>query len=972
MSLSAGSQLGAYEILGPIGAGGMGEVYKARDTRLRRIVAIKISAERFSGRFKREARAISALNDPHICSLYDIGEQDGLEYLVMEHVEGETLACILKGPRIPVDQALRYAIQIASALRAAHARGIIHRDLKPANIIISEAGVKVLDFGLAKLLSDPAATEDMAEKSTEIMQTRAGQILGTVAYMSPEQAEGRAVDAGSDLFSMGVMLYEMLCGHRPFRGDTPISTLAAILRETPAPPRRIRREIPPELDRIVLRCLEKQPKQRYCSAEELLQELEGCCTIPPARRRRWLTIAAALAAIVIIAGVGIRWYIHGRRTAWAKREALPGVVRLMSRSRPLAALQLLRTAESYLPESSELIWIKDQLVPAAPYSIETTPAGADIYVREYADGDNLDLSRWEFLGRSPLRTNRLAIGYYRLEAIKKGFEPVERALAVFPSGGTLQIRMHTPAETPAGMVWVSQPSRALAGLIIGALPTVDLPDFWMDKYEVTNRQFKEFLDSGGYQKQKYWKQPFVRSDQALSWEQGMAEFRDATGKPGPATWQLGAYPEGKADFPVGGVSWYEAAAYAEFVGKSLPTVYHWWYAAGQWSIYSEILQLSNFSTESASRVGIHRGLAPFGSYDMAGNIKEWCWNPAADRRYILGGAWNEPSYQFMLLDARRPFDRAETFGFRCAKYLTPPSQALSGPVPTGVSRDRRSDKPADDRAFRIYRSLHSYDKADLKSVVESVDESSPYWRKQKITFQAGYGNERVVAHLYLPRNAAPPFQPVAFYGGADIFTEPTVGLIDAEGFSHLVRAGRAVIVPAYKGTLERGPGAYYHLFGQPNRWRDMNLQQSKDLGRTIDYLETRPDIDVRKLAFVGRSLGAALAPHLIAVEPRIQVAVLLSGGSFEKVPAEVDSWNFAPRVKIPVLMVNGRDDFRFPLESSQLPLFRLLGTLEKDKRHVLCDGGHVAIYSHPELVKEILDWLDRYLGSVRTAGSGPL
>lgn len=527
------------------------------------------------------------------------------------------------------------------------------------------------------------------------------------------------------------------------------------------------------------------------------------------------------------------------------------------------------------------------------------------------------------------------------------------------------MELHTAADTPPGMVWVAEAPPG-SGFVLGALPAVALPAFWMDRYEVTNRQFKEFVAGGGYQKRRFWKQPFVKDGQTLAWEEAMAQFKDATGKPGPATWQLGTYPEGKDDFPVGGVSWYEAAAFAEFAGKSLPTVYHWWHAAGQWVVFSEMLRFSNFSGQGPAKVGALGGLAPFGNYDMAGNAKEWCSNPAGDRRYTLGGGWNEPTYQFMLLDARRPFDRADALGFRCVKYLTPVARSLDGPVPAGVTRDRRNDKPADDAAFSIYQGLHSYDKTDLRAKVESVDQSSPYWRREKATFQAAYGNERMLAHLYVPKNAAPPYQVVVYFGGAGFLTEPTIGQTAFEFFSFVVRSGRAVVVPAYKGTLERGPGAYYHLLGEPNRWREMNLQQSKDLGRTIDYLESRPDMDTSKLAFLGESLGAALAPHFVAMEPRFKTAILTSGGSFEKVPAEVDSWNFAPRVKIPVLMVNGRDDFRFPLESSQLPLFRALGTPEKDKKHVLYDGGHASILVHPEIMKEILEWLDRYLGQPKT------
>ena len=349
---------------------------------------------------------------------------------------------------------------------------------------------------------------------------------------------------------------------------------------------------------------------------------------------------------------------------------------------------------------------------------------------------------------------------------------------------------------------------------------------------------------------------------------------------------------------------------------------------------------------------------------MAGNVREWCWTPVRKFRYILGGGWNDPNYQLSFPNALNPFTRGASNGFRCVAYLSPLDGALAGEV-AFVPRDRRGDKPANDEAYRIYRNLYSYDKADLKAAVESADDTSPYWRREKVSFQAAYAGERVVAHLFLPRNAVPPYQVVAYFPGSTALVARTVG---ASGVvpvyaERIVRSGRALILPAYKGMLERGPGAYYQWLGQPNRWRDMNLQWSKDLGRSIDYLESREDIDTRKLAFLGGSLGGAIGPLLIAAEPRFKVAVLVSGGSFERVPPEVDPWNFAPRVKIPVLMQNGRDDFLFSVEASQLPLFRLLGTPEKDKKHMLYDGAH-NISGRLDLARDILDWLDHYLGPV--------
>jgi len=254
MSLSAGTRLGPYEILAPIGAGGMGEVYKARDTRLDRVVAIKMVNPRFIERFEREARAIAALNHPNICALHDIGA----DYLVMEYIEGSPL----KGP-LPPEKALPVALQIAAALEAAHAKGITHRDLKPANILVSSTGIKLLDFGLAKLSRDSDGAD------TDATQTIAGTVLGTAAYMSPEQAAGKPADARSDIFSFGAVLYELLSGRRAFQGETQITTMAAILHKDPEP-----LQAPPNFAGIVTRCLRKSPGERFQSAAEVKAALE--------------------------------------------------------------------------------------------------------------------------------------------------------------------------------------------------------------------------------------------------------------------------------------------------------------------------------------------------------------------------------------------------------------------------------------------------------------------------------------------------------------------------------------------------------------------------------------------------------------------------------------------------------------------------------------------------------------------------
>jgi len=236
-----------------------------------------------------------------------------------------------------------------------------------------------------------------------------------------------------------------------------------------------------------------------------------------------------------------------------------------------------------------------------------------------------------------------------------------------------------------------------------------------------------------------------------------------SGRPGPATWKAGTYPDGEADFPVGGVSWYEAAAYAAFAGKSLPTFYHW-YRAADLRRFADILPLSNFDDHGPAPVGRYRGLGPFGTYDMAGNVKEWCWNAVPDgRRFLLGGGWDEGMYMFADTDARRPFERAPEYGFRLAKYIQPVPEAVTAPIP--IEEPRRhplTKRPVSDEVFAVYRRQREYDATPLRAVIESTEETAA-WVRVAVEFDAAYGGERMRAYLFLPKTGSPPYQTVVFF-----------------------------------------------------------------------------------------------------------------------------------------------------------------------------------------------------------------
>ena len=271
MSLSSGTRLGHYEIVTRLGAGGMGDVYKARDTRLDRPVAIKVlrdvpGKEELAQRFEREGRIIAALNHPHICTLYDVGRQGELDYLVMEFVDGETLTHKLEHGALPLADVLRYSIEIADALDKAHRQGITHRDLKPGNIMLTKSGTKLLDFGLAKLKPNAQPSGALSTLPTNVAVTADGTILGTLQYMAPEQLEGQEVDARADIFAFGAVLYEMATGRKTFEGKSQASLIAAILDRDPPPLSSLQPATPAHLDHVVQRCLAKAPDDRWQAA----------------------------------------------------------------------------------------------------------------------------------------------------------------------------------------------------------------------------------------------------------------------------------------------------------------------------------------------------------------------------------------------------------------------------------------------------------------------------------------------------------------------------------------------------------------------------------------------------------------------------------------------------------------------------------------------------------------------------------
>jgi eukaryotic-like serine/threonine-protein kinase len=960
--LSAGTKLGRYSIVEPLGAGGMGVVYRARDEKLERVVAIKLlTAGMFTGdearrRFHKEARALAKLSHAHIAAVYDVGEQDGVDYIVMECVPGESLAAKIKAGPLTVKEATLTILQIAEALEEAHEQGVIHRDLKPANVMVTPKGqAKVLDFGLAKLL---AVARDPTMSVTE---TRG--LMGTPLYMSPEQAQEQNLDERTDLWNLGVIYYEMLSGRAPFRADSSIAVLRAITDEAPVPLRQLRPDVPPRCEQIVAHALEKNPDRRYQSATEVIRDVSELLSglsatsidrAKPAKPAKRLFIVAAAVSLLLAIIAGLCLYYRSSRKEWAREEAIPQAKSLLARSKPLAAFALLGKAEEYLPSDPQLKLIAAENSIVA--SITSSPSGAEVLIQDYLAPD----SPWKTLGTTPLPNLRIPKGYFRWKISQPGGGEITVAP---PTEIKMNFSLGASQKSPSRMVRADGGDAGWFLDFVGFYGGYMLPAFYVDRYEVTNQEYQKFVDSGGYEKQQYWSEKFTQGGHELSWTDAMAEFRDTTGRAGPSTWVAGHYPQGQADFPVAGVSWFEASAYAAFSGKSLPVLAQWLQADPP-AVAPSAVQASNITSNALAPVGKYQGLGPYGTYDMTGNVREWVANAAGgDSRFILGGSWKSQSYLSTTPEALSPFDRSETNGFRCVRNIEAlPVEALDPVKP--MVRDFANFKPVSDEVFNAYKILYAYPHSPLNAQSEGVVEETADWREEKVTFDAAYSGQRMSAYLFLPKHVRPPYQTVLFFPSARVRAlRDSRKLGDLKFFDYVIQSGRAVMYPVYLDTYERKVNFY---LPQGIISSELNIDHYKDAARSLDYLATRSDIDSNKLAYLGVSMGSAKGVIISTLlQDQLRTSIFLDGGYFLFPPTPGnDQADFAPRLKIPVLMVNGRYDYSFSLDRAQNPLFAMLGTPAGEKRHLVLDTPHDVTEQRPQLVKAVLDWLDHYLGRV--------
>ena len=435
-----------------------------------------------------------------------------------------------------------------------------------------------------------------------------------------------------------------------------------------------------------------------------------------------------------------------------------------------------------------------------------------------------------------------------------------------------------------------------------------------------------------------------------------------------------------ANYPVSGVSWYEAAAYAEYVGKSLPTGAHWGVARGEYSPLVQFPQLggfamfapfSNFDRKGTIEVGSLPGAAAYGTYDLAGNVREWCSNDTLMGKLVRGGSFNDNPYRFAELSQAPPMFRSPEYGFRTVVYLgeqNAPEGAFAD-VPIKPATDLYDHEVVSDEVFEVFLRQYDFDDLALNAREESVDDSSEFWTLERVSVDAPYGNERMIINMFLPKNSKPPFQTVIYFpGSASLFQETSNNIDQYYEFpvflSFLVKTGRAVAYPVYKGTFERRDDRLLaiHMGTNSHQYTEYLTQLVKDFRRTVDYLETRPDIDEERLAYYGMSWGGIMGGIIPAIETRPKAAIILAGGIYEAGLPEANPINYVSRISMPYLMLVGQYDSILDHEASARPLFELLGTLEEHKSLKVYETDHIPPKS--EYISEILAWLDLYLGPV--------
>jgi formylglycine-generating enzyme required for sulfatase activity/dienelactone hydrolase len=654
------------------------------------------------------------------------------------------------------------------------------------------------------------------------------------------------------------------------------------------------------------------------------------------------------------------------------------------------ALPLIGAAQAKTEPELAALWRQLNL-PMRPLISE---AGATVYFKPYEDVDG----EWIKAGVTPItKAADAPRGVLRLKVEKPGFvtghftihnpspsvenDPPDPEIAGI-SFAKVPLPLAAEGMIADDMVVVPHTNipvyvTGLGGTLNrgGASAQYDIPAFAIAKREVTNQEFKAFVDAGGYDNPTYWEGlKFEDNGRALTWEEARRRFVDKTNRPGPAGWQLSTYPVDQADMPVGGISWYEAVAYARFRGLALPTVHHWARAAfapheGWFNTAPAISIASRFSAAGPLPADSEVGLGPWGTVHMAGNVREWVWNFAGARALSQGGAWNDYASLYQTIYTVSPMQRAPENGMRLMQPLASADMSAELLKPVTLAESAGPTRvPVSDEAFQAMRFQFTSAHAKPKETQVQQVQETPLWIAEEVILRFA-NQETTTLYIVRPKSHRNPLQPVIYGPPGDCCSfgkRPNRNALEQmrPPADTIVQSGRALVIPIWAASYERAFPPQGNPDGIADAQRRAALAWYQDVSLVLDYLETRPDIDVYRAGYMGFSYGTVVGSVVLATEGRLKTGVLISGGLVPEIHPMADAINYAQRIKIPVLMVNGRYDNLFPYETAQKPMFDLLGAPADQKSHLVYDVGHFAFPSN-SIAMEISNWFDKYLGPVR-------
>jgi eukaryotic-like serine/threonine-protein kinase len=655
-----------FRIENELTGGGMSRLFIAIESSLNRRVVIKVlppewASEVSAARFKREMEFAAQLQHPHILPVLAAGARDQLLYYIMPYVDGESIRARLKreGP-FPIPDATRIIAEVADALAYAHQRGVIHRDIKPENILLEGRHAVLADFGVARAVLEARTGERL---------TSTGVAVGTPGYMSPEQVAGDQVDARADVYALAIVGYEIITGTPPFTGSSAQAILTAHLTEVPPPLDTIRKETPRRVSAAIARALSKNPDERFRTAAEFSDALhaehgDGASRGISPETRRILLVVGVMIAVVL---GGFAWMRSAASTSALLARATPAA----DSGRFDEVFGILDSAGATLGER-RLSALATRV--GGRLAIVTDPPGAEVTVTRVHPLDSLGARTPVRLGQTPVSPMLAVAGEYLVHLTHPAAEPMDLLLDV-SLGTSLEVRRTLNTDSTR---------RGMSLVDAGPSPTGrTTPAFFIDRREVTNAEFQRFVAGGGYRDQRLWPDSMIIGGRTLARAAAIEKLVDRTGLPSPRFWSGARFAEGKGDHPVVGVSWYEAAAFARWAGKRLPTQDEWWRAAlgaGEqpfpWGRDGATVDSrANFGLVGTTPVGAYpAGVSAYGCYDMAGNVREWLADtaPSDGRRHIVtGGSWQDPSYMFELAHSEHfdPSFASAALGFRLAQSV---------------------------------------------------------------------------------------------------------------------------------------------------------------------------------------------------------------------------------------------------------------------------------------------------------------